>query len=147
MKGVTFVTRHYRKGAFSVKNGWQRLGIGLPVRWTPLRIAASIAVVIAIGATAAMVTVRYLGEGSVHPEDPVAIPAAVSSRNIVRAIDFDDAGLPAVLEEIRNVYGVEITNEPADAASYRLSLHYEGNADDLIATINDIFDIELIIIE
>lgn len=146
MKGVTFVTRHYREGAFSVKNGRQRLGIELPVRWTPLRIAAGIAAVIAIGATAAMVTVRYFGEGSVHP-DPVAIPAAVSPRNIVRAIDFDDAALPAVLEEIRNVYGVEITNEPADAASYRLSLHYEGNADDLIATINDIFDIELIIVE
>ena len=63
MKGVTFVTRHYREGAFSVKNGWQRLGIELPVRWTPLRIAAGIAAVIAIGATAAMVTVRYFGEG------------------------------------------------------------------------------------
>lgn len=66
---------------------------------------------------------------------------------VVRAIDFDNASLTDVIAKINEVYGISVTNLPANADSYRLSLHYEGNVVELVETINDILDTELTIKE
>ena len=65
------------------------------------------------------------------------------TKTIVRIIDFDDAPLSAVIEEINHVYGVEVTDMPADAAETRLTLHYEGDVVGLIETINETTGTEL----
>ena len=58
-------------------------------------------------------------------------------------IDFEYAALPEVVKQIEKVYGVEIINMPEDADSYHLTLHYEGDASDLINTINEILGTNL----
>ena len=52
-------------------------------------------------------------------------------------IDFENATLPAVVAKIKEVYGVEVVNLPESADEYKLSLHYEGTAADLVDTINE----------
>ena len=66
-----------------------------------------------------------------------------SASEIVRVIDFEEAPLTEVVQKIKDVYGVEVTNLPTDPDQYLLSLHYEGSALDLVDTINDILDIEM----
>lgn len=71
----------------------------------------------------------------------------VVPESAVRAIDFENTPLPTVISEIREVYGVELTGIPDNAVDYRLSLHYEGSAEDLIATINEILDTKMAVKE
>ncbi|PWB06006.1 hypothetical protein C5O24_10620, partial [Paramuribaculum intestinale] len=68
-------------------------------------------------------------------------PAA--SLETVKIIDFENTPLPTVISKIKEVYGVEVINVPENAGEYRLSLHYEGNAVDLVATINDILETQM----
>lgn len=140
---IDFVARHYRRGAFSAKAGWRRLGIR-PVYSIYKKIAAAVAVTVVLSATAAFVYHNYAVDRRNVPAD-VAEP--VQPQYVVRAIDFDDAPLPVVVAEIKKVYGVEVGNMPEDAESYRLSLHYEGNAVDLVATINELLDTNMTIAE
>lgn len=139
---VKFVVRHYRKEAFSTDKGWRRLGIATQSWWRRGRVAAAVAAVIAVGATAAI----YVSDRSVTKSAEVTVmekTVGESTLSAVRAIDFDNAPLTAVAEEIQRVYGVEIENLPAGADDYRLTLHYEGNVKDLIGHINDILDTNL----
>ena len=62
---------------------------------------------------------------------------------MVRAIDFENAPLPKVVERIREVYGVEVTGLPENPEEYVLSLHYEGNVNTLLESINEILDTKL----
>ena len=66
---------------------------------------------------------------------------------VVRAIDFDDTPLPVVVARIREVYGVDVAGMPADAAKYRLTLHYEGNVADLVESINEILGTQMTVEE
>lgn len=132
---IDFVARHYRRGAFSAKAGWRRLGISSPLRWYR-RVAAAVAVAAVLGATATFIYRQYDAES--RPD--VVLEVQTRSRYAVRAIDFDDAPLSVVVAEIEAVYGVKVAGLPDDADSYTLTLHYEGNADELVAAINDILD-------
>lgn len=72
---------------------------------------------------------------------------AISPIQAVKIIDFECSSLPDVISEIKEVYGVEVVNLPENAEEYHLSLHYEGNAADLVATINDILGTQMIVKE
>ena len=143
---IDFVARHYRKGAFDIKQGWRRLALTSQGGWRRLKVAATVAVLLAIGATAAVVFTRS-DEKPAGTETTVETPSAESILTAVRAIDFDNAPLTDVVTEIYNVYGVEIGNLPENAASMHLSLHYEGNVEDLVASINEILNCELVILQ
>lgn len=146
-ENIKFVVTHYRRGCFAVKPGLMRMGFR-QATWTPVRIAASVAVVAVLSATAAiMITHRYFASSpetvsseqrSTLPQKEVK-PAAVS----VSVIDFEATPLPEVVAKIRDVYGVDVINLPENAESYRLSLHYEGNAADLVETINETLGTEM----
>lgn len=75
------------------------------------------------------------------PVDIDTRPAGTLSE--VKVIDFENTPLPEVVERIKEVYGVDVSGVPADAAGYRLSLHYQGEADDLISVINDILGTDM----
>lgn len=143
-KEITAVAQRYRSGAFSVKEGWQRLGLGSAPWWSAKKIAAAAAIAVVVSATAGIFIHNSLQEAApteITPSSPTA------PRYAVRAIDFEDAPLPIVLETIKETYGVEIVNIPDNADTFKLTLHYEGNADDLVETINDIFGTEIAIKE
>ena len=146
-KNVDFVAKHYRKGAFSAEKALHRMGFAVRNRWKPLRIAASVAAVVAVTAVASVIIHNEYAAKEQPSDIVIERPAASGDVKIVRSIDFDDVPLPVVVEEIRKVYGVEVTGLPEEAGSYRLTLHYEGNVKDLIATINEILDTKLSVIE
>ena len=63
-----------------------------------------------------------------------------------RRIEFKDTPLPKVAEAIAETYDVEITGiRPGD--NTRLTLSYEGTAEDLVATINELLGTRLRIVD
>ncbi len=145
-KEIKYIAKYYRKGLFAVEPTLRRIRGTKTVWWTRWRIAAAcIGATILTASAAFFVRHHYFSTSPTEMEQtsPTSIPAA----QIVRAIDFEDAPLPVVVAKIKEVYGVDVVNLPADASDYSLSLHYEGSALDLIDTINDILDTEMTIQE
>ncbi len=141
-KDIRYIAKHYRKGLFATDSALRRIkGVDRPW-WTPAKIAAASVVVVVMGATATV-----LIRNSHINETPTSIeqvqPSVIPSEAVVRVIDFEETPLTVVVSEIRNIYGVEVTNLPANAAEYKLSLHYEGSAADLVETINTILDTDM----
>lgn len=56
-------------------------------------------------------------------------------------IDFTDAPLGDVVKDIERIYGVKISNIPTE--TYSLTLHYEGDASELVTIINELLNINL----
>lgn len=137
---IDFIASKYKSGMFSVEKGWKRLNIAPPRDWKRIRIVATIASVIVLSATAAVLYHNAsISETKVETkETTVADPKVV-----LKVIDFENTPLPTVIEKIKKTYGVEVTNIPDNAEEYHLSLHYEGTATDLIATINEILDTKM----
>lgn len=136
---ISFLARHYRKGAFSADRTWRRLGFASSLRLRRIRVAAVVAGTIVLGATAAVVYMNQVNEEK--PEVKVtAVNHVMPATHIVRTIDFEETPLPEVVDRIREVYGVEVEGVPSNAADYTLSMHYDGNAVDLIEAINEILD-------
>lgn len=73
------------------------------------------------------------------PTEQVGMPAAESPAPVmeVKKIEFADAPLARVVDEIESVYNVRVTNVPVEG-DYRLTLSYEGTAEDLVEAINDL---------
>jgi hypothetical protein len=141
-KNIDYVAKHFREGRFSVDNGWKRLGIEQqPRRRFRLGAAAAIAAVVVITATAAFVYNSYNKQPPTDVE--TTAPTVDRPEMAVKVIDFEDTPLPTVVSHINEVYGVEVGNLPDSAGEYHLSLHYEGNALDLITTINELLDVNL----
>lgn len=134
---IDYITQHYRTGLFSTEKGWLRLNIASVSRWKRIRIAAVIAFGIALSA-AASVIIYNASKSSDYPETKKI--ATQDPKNIVKVIDFETTPLTTVIKKIKEIYGVEVTNLPENAEEICLSLHYEGTATDLVATINEILD-------
>ena len=144
-KNIDFVARHYRRGRFATDAAWRRIGLGTASRWRRLRVAAAIAGLVVLSATAAVLYNVYPVRQTTHAEAPA--PAAGSPLAQVRVIDFENAPLTEVVAKIEAVYGVRVENLPASPDGYTLSLHYEGTPADLIGTINDILGTEMTVRE
>lgn len=138
---IRYVARRYKPGRFNADKGWRRLGIAPSFRLRRLRVAAAVAGAVVLSATAAFVFHRYNNVGV--QEAAVPVQETVAPELVVRVIDFEDTPLPVVVGRINEVYGVEVMNMPEDAGEYTLSLHYEGNAADLVETINDILGTQM----
>lgn len=139
---IKYIARHYKKGLFAVEPALRRINPAATKWWTRSRIAAACIGAVVLTATAAVfVHNSYFARPSSDTEamQPSTLPAS----EIVRAIDFENAPLPTVVQKIREVYGVEVIDMPADASEYSLSLHYVGSATDLVETINDILDTDM----
>lgn len=139
---VTYIAKRYRRGKFSADKGWKRLNIKPAFKWSGLKIAAAVASVVVLSATAAVIYHQYeLKDTTDKTVNESVKPAA--SPEAVKVIDFENTPLPTVISKIKEVYGVEVINVPDNAGEYHLSLHYEGNAVDLVATINDILETQM----
>lgn len=139
-RDIKFIASHYRKGLFKVEPALRRIRHQSTRWWTRSRIAAASVVAIIMTATAAIfVHDNYFSTSTPETE----LSESPSASEIVRVIDFEEAPLTEVVQKIKDVYGVEVTNLPTDPDKYLLSLHYEGSALDLVDTINDILDIEM----
>lgn len=145
-KEIKYIAKHYRKGLFAVEPALRRIKPIASRWWTRSRIAAACIAATILTATAAIfIQNNYFIDppAIIEQNEQTSIPIA----KIVRAIDFENAPLPIVVAKIKEVYGVDVVNLPDNAEEYTLSLHYEGSAIDLVDTINDILDTEMIIQE
>lgn len=147
-KDLEFVVRHYRHDTFSTSAAWKRLGIGRgTARRLYLRIAASAAIVLALGSTAAIL-INTIGTDTPKEERPVPAATATplpATPEAVRVIDFSDAPLATVVEKIESTYGIKVEGMSEKNKDIRLTLRYEGNAADLLEAINDILGTHLTI--
>lgn len=142
---ILFIVRHYRHGSFDTSKALKRLGFRNARTWSSTRIAATLALAIVVSATAAVFIYRNMTPSQVQPEATTIQDTPVTAKSMV--IDFEDTSLPEVIDRIEQVYGVEVKDIPENAADYRLSIHYEGTAGDLIETINDILNTNLSLAE
>lgn len=140
---IDFVARHYRADAFSRKDAWNAMGLGKIRRLRRLKAAAAVAGIVAFTAAAAIFVHYELRYDSAENAGQPPVEESTVQQQFVTVLDFDNASLPEVLECIRTVYGQEVENVPDNAGEYRLTLHYEGNAADLVDTINDILGTEM----
>lgn len=51
------------------------------------------------------------------------------------------------MERIKEVYGVEVSGLPENPEKYVLSLHYEGNVNALLESINEILGTNLKVVQ
>lgn len=137
---IEFVARHYRRGLFSTKAAWMMMGLGTQRRRVRWGIAASVAVILAVTASAALFLNRQFNVGEQNPPVEETVSTTVAT---AKALDFEGASLPTVISEIQTTFGVEIGGMPPDAANLKLTLHYEGDIETLITTINEILGTEL----
>ena len=137
---IEFVARHYQRGLFNTRAALMRMGIRTGRRWSTWRIAASIAVVLAISVASALIIHRNITVGEQQPETSIA---QTSPEVTVKVLDFEAAALPTVISEIQTTFGVKIGGAPSNAADLKLTLHYEGDIETLITTINEILGTEL----
>lgn len=146
-KSLEFVVRHYRKGAFSADKAWHRMGFAIRKRWNPFKVAAVVASVIAVTAVASVI-IHNEYAAKENPSE-IVVEQTLGKKDVeaVKSIDFDNAPLLTVVEEIENVYGVEVEGLPEDSATLHLTLHYEGNVKELLSAINDLLGTKLTVKE
>lgn len=142
-KEIDFIASKYRKNIFDTKAALRRIKPVKGFRSYITKVAAASIVFAVVGATASILFFTDLFNSVPEQPENTATELPISPERIVKVIDFEDAPLPLVIEKIREIYGVEVTDLPHDAETYRLSLHYEGTAIDLVETINDILDLNM----
>lgn len=132
---VQFVAQFYNPDVFDKKRAWQRLGVSTPIRWRRVGVAASVAVMFV---AAAAYFVGYRNMQSVPTAEPVVKEIVMPAENapVSTYISFEDENLREVVTRIEEVYGVEIENVPD--TEYRVTLSYDGTAEDLVASINEL---------
>lgn len=145
---ISFIARFYRPGAFNTLTAWRSMKTVVSFSHRRWSIVAAVTLLVAFSAAAAVLIHRYVADTTVQA--PASVPAMPDNApgkvdGLEKNIDFDNAPLPAVVERIKEVYGVEVAGLPTDAQSYRLTLHYEGNAFELVETINELLDTNLAI--
>lgn len=141
---LRFVTRFYSPGALHPDTSFIRKGLPF---WKRHAVPASI-----IGTTllAAAAVSTYLALNLTHPqtaepvkknETTVFSASSIPTSGEVKKMKFEDASLHDVVKEIEKEYGVKVTGETEGQP--RLSLSYEGTAEDLVAAINDLLGTNL----
>ncbi len=144
---LDFVVRHYRPGAFRRDDSFIRGGRSVWRR--RLSVAAAVAGVLLVSAA----VYTYVSKPESKPEsapvvqpvsEPTAPQTAPDTVNEVKRIEFSDAPLNIVVSEIESTYGVKVAGLSADDAN-RLTLSYEGTAEELVATINELLGTNLTI--
>lgn len=141
-ESLDFVSKHYRSDAFNTEQAARNLNIPtyrtMKIRRRWLTVAASVAVILTAAAAAYLMSPSEPGEPLDRTETQTQVEKASSETFPETAmLEFDNAPLSEIVSEIETVYGVKITNLPADT-SERLTLSQSGTAEELIETLNDL---------
>lgn len=142
-ENLKFVARFYRDDTLLPREGWKQFKALHSLSNLRRNIAAA-AIGIAILATAAsFYYLSSLADRTVTNEEiPAPVPAQTMSPSLrSNTIEFHDASLKEVITEIERLYGVKVANLPEK--EIRVTISYEGTAEDVIDTLNGLFDIDL----
>lgn len=145
-KDIDFIADHYSDDVFSPETGWRKFRSTLGLRRKRYGIAAAVAAIITVTATAAIISYEN------HRNEPDAVESVsdiTSAQDIeeTRVLAFDHTKLTDVVEIVETEYSVEIGNIPPNSDDYELTLRYEGTPSELIEAINEILGIQLTLSE
>ncbi len=137
-ESVGFVSHFYCRGAFVAR----RRFVSHYRLWRWRGVAAALAGCVLV-ASAAIV---YVGTHRVETAQSEVLPAVEMSVEPVKAevkrMEFVNAPLDSVVGRIENVYGVKVKGV-SESDTMRLTLSYEGTAEDLVDAINLTLDTHL----
>lgn len=147
-KSLRFVTRFYSPGllrpdpSFITKDlpFWKRHAVAASIIGTALVAAAAVTTYVALTPDTPKTEVA----APAAPAEPsVAPPQEIPAAEEVKRMKFEDADLSEVVKRIEEEYGVKVSG--ATDGQPRLTLSYQGTAEDLVATINDLLSTNLTI--
>lgn len=144
---IDFVLRHYRRGALSAKQAWRQLDIPAPQpKWLGVfrgRRAAAAACVAAVLTASAFLGYRFVYGGRQAAAPTTAAPAAAPAGTQPQPrLEFTDVPLAEVVATVERTYGVTVSGLGADS-NLRLTLSYQGDADELLEAINQLLGTSL----
>ena len=146
-ESIDFVASHY-DGSLLPQPGWQRFSHTHHTSWLRRNVAAACIGAAILVASAASIYYISTSENSPVSENKevttISNAPAYEHYKIVK-IQFADAPLSDVVAEIEKAYGVKVSNLPQKET--RLTISYEGNAYDVIETINELLGTNLTIEE
>ena len=142
-KDIDFIARYYSDDLFSPDAGWRKIKAVLGLRRKRYGIAAAVAAIITLSATAAIITYNMHDRMASSEVETVIVENDAMDINEKGVMVFDNADLTEVVEFIEAEYSVEIGNIPADADKYILTLRFEGTPYELIDAINEILGLQL----
>ena len=142
-ESLEFVVKYYRRDAFHPDDELVRVVSVRRPWWRRTAIAASVAVGVLAASAFLYVNLTRVSSEPQMPEQTVVAPEMeVRVETEVKRIEFKDATLRQVAEAIEDTYGVEV--EGIDSNSeIKLTLSYEGTAEDLVETINELLGTSL----
>lgn len=146
-ESIDFVSGYFEEGALMPREGWRRFLLTHRIGHMRRNIAAACIGAAILTATASI----YYFTSSTHPQQQIKTerittpsePASAFEPMKMVKIEFADATLQEVVAEIEKIYGVKVGNVPRE--EMRLTISYEGNAYDVIETINELLETNLVI--
>lgn len=136
-ESVDFVSHFYCRGAFVAR----RRFVSHYRLWRWRGVAAALAGCV-LAASAAIVYVGTHRVGTAQPDLPAVEMSVEPVKAEVKRMEFVNAPLDSVVTRIENVYGVKVDGV-SESDTMRLTLSYEGTAEDLVDAINLTLDIHL----
>ena len=143
-KDIDFVARYYNDDIFSPDTGWRKIKSTLRLRRKRYGIAAAVAAIIAVSATAAIIGYEHYRFAPSHVDTAIESPS-VSTSEETRVLAFDNISLTEVVEIVEAEYSIVIENIPENSDDYVLTLRFEGTPSELIEAINEILGTQLIV--
>ena len=138
---LDFVTKYYDEDSFTTSKGWRKLMGTTSSFWNLKKVAAASAIAVVVTASA------FIYHDFCNKSDAVGetreSPVVLSDKDFSTRIEFKDATLKEVINEIEKIYNVKIENVPD--TDVRITLSYEGTAEELVDVINDICTTKLTI--
>lgn len=140
-ESLKFVVNNYDDESFSKSRAWKKLMPPVAF-WNVRRIAAASIIAVVVTASAFIYhAAKYGDTPHTVPEKQETPVAPVRGKEFATRIEFKDAPLKDVVNKIEEVYQVKIKNIPE--SDVRLTLCYEGTAEELIDVINEIAGTDL----
>lgn len=136
-----FVVSHFKDDYLLPDEGWRRFKLTNHIPFFKRNVVAASVAAIVLAASA---SIYYYSKDSQPETEDISLQTTLdttTARNKIEKIEFHDASLKDVVAEIERVYNVSIANVPA--SDIRVNISYEGTAQDVVETINELLDTNL----
>ena len=145
-KSSEFVVHHFKDGTLLPNEGWHRFKATHQISSFKRYVAAASVVSIVLAASASLYY-YYDSNSSSETQNEYVVPieeTKQSTENKIEKIEFHNASIKDVVAEIEHVYDVRISNIPEE--EIRVTISYEGTAQDVVETINELLNTNLVIV-
>lgn len=147
---LDWVAKNFLASAFDIRRAWEciSMAVGQPpagLRRRRLRYAAAIAATIVLTASAAYIALKPESQPAAVPEPQTIERSATPEIDRPHRLDFSDTPLSQVVAKIETEYGVTVDNVPE--GDYRLTGSFEGDAGEIVESINMLLGTEMEVVE